>query len=572
MSSDQLQDINVRWRYGFFLVLLLVAACALVYRAIDLHVFEQAFLAEQGDARTIRFERLEAHRGMITDRHGEPLAVSAPVETVYADPKFLNLSLADLKNLSKALEVNSSWLSKKIESNKSKRFIYLKRKMAPHEVKKVLSLNLDGIYSQREYKRYYPTGEVASHVLGFTSIDGDGQEGLELAYDEWLTGKAGKKRVLKNRKGRVIKDLGEFEEAQAGNDIKLSLDMRIQYLAYRELKAAVETHKARSGSIVVLDVASGEVLAMANQPSYNPNNRSTIDVSHLRNRAITDVFEPGSTMKLATVAAALESKKYSLNSELDTSPGFIRLGRKSIRDHRNYGILSVINIVAKSSNVGTSRIALDLSGDVVWDMLYRLGFGRGTGVSFPGESMGRLPDPSSWQPIEVATMSYGYGMNVNALQLAQAFMIFGNGGIKYPLSLIHRNDVVQGEQVISKDISESLKIAMKAVVTKGGTGTRASLPLYDVGGKSGTVHTVGKSGYEQSQYKAIFAGVAPADNPEIAMVVIIDSPAGAEYYGGEVAAPVFSRVVDGAMRLLNVRPDKGLAKSLYDKELLGKRG
>lgn len=572
MSIAQQNNNSAIWRYWFFLVLLSACVCALLYRAVDLHVFEQAFLAEQGDARTIRFETLEAHRGMITDRHGEPLAVSAPVETIYADPKFLNLSTSELVALAKSLDVSASWLSKKIESNQDKRFIYLKRKMAPYEVEKVLSLNLDGVYSQREYKRYYPSGEVAAHVLGFTSIDGKGQEGLELAYDQWLTGKAGKKRVLKNRKGKVIKDLGEFEEAQSGHDIKLSLDMRIQYLAYRELKAAVETHRANSGSIVVLDVRTGDVLAMANQPSYNPNNRTTIDVSHLRNRAITDVFEPGSTMKLATIAAALESKKYNLNTELDTSPGFIRLGRKSIRDHRNYGVLNLLDIVAKSSNVGTSRIALNLTGDVVWDMFYRLGFGQGTGVGFPGESIGQLPDSSSWQPIEVATMSYGYGLNVNALQLAQAFMIYGNGGVKYPLSLIYREEQSQGQQVFSDAISTDLKDAMKAVVAKGGTGTRAQLPLYDVGGKSGTVHTVGKNGYEQSEYKAIFAGVAPADKPEIAMVVIIDAPAGAEYYGGEVAAPVFSRVVDGAMRLLNVRPDKGIAKSVRVSDSSEKRG
>tara|TARA_R110001592_G_scaffold140266_5_gene361056 strand:- start:21844 stop:23562 length:1719 start_codon:yes stop_codon:yes gene_type:complete len=569
-------NIIVQWRYWFFLVLLCICAFALLYRAVDLHVFEQAFLAEQGDARTIRFETLEAHRGMITDRHGEPLAISAPVETIYADPKFLNLSLSQLTALAKILEVSPDWLAKKINSNQDKRFIYLKRKMAPHEVEKVLALNLDGVYSQREYKRYYPSGEVVAHVLGFTSIDGQGQEGLELAYDQWLTGKVGKKRVLKNRKGKVIKDFGEFEEAQAGHDIKLSLDMRIQYLAYRELKAAVETHRARSGSIVILDVKSGDILAMANQPSYNPNNRSTIDVSHLRNRAITDVFEPGSTMKLATIAAALESKKYTLKTELDTSPGFIRLGKKSIRDHRDYGVLSLMDIIAKSSNVGTSRIALSLSGDVVWDMFYRLGFGQGTGIGFPGESIGQLPDSSSWRPIEVATMSYGYGMNVNALQLAQAFMIYGNGGIKYPLSLVYREKVLEGEQegeqVFAGAISTDLKTAMQAVVAKGGTGTRAQLPLYDVGGKSGTVHSVGKHGYEKSQYKAIFAGVAPADKPEIAMVVIIDAPAGAEYYGGEVAAPVFSRVVDGTMRLLNVRPDKGIAKSIPVSKLDEKRG
>lgn len=572
MLSTNSNDSDIQWRYGFFLVLLAACVTSLLYRAVDLHVFEQAFLAEQGDARTIRFETLEAHRGMITDRNGEPLAISAPVETIYADPKFLILSLPQLTSLAKALGVESSWLGKKIESNQDKRFIYLKRKMSPHEVEKVLALNLDGVYSQREYKRYYPSGEVAAHVLGFTSIDGQGQEGLELAYEKWLTGKAGNKRVLKNRKGKVIKDLGEYKEAQSGHDIKLSLDMRIQYLAYRELKAAVETHRARSGSVVILDVKSGDILAMANQPSYNPNNRATIDVSHLRNRAITDVFEPGSTMKLATIAAALESKKYNLNTELDTSPGFIRLGGKSIRDHRNYGVLSLKDIIAKSSNVGASRIALNLTGGVVWDMFYKLGFGQGTGIGFPGESIGRLPDSSSWQPIEVATMSYGYGMNVNALQLAQAFMIYGNGGMKYPLSLVLREGLPQGERVFSADISDNLKIAMKAVVSKGGTGTRAQLPLYDVGGKSGTVHTVGKNGYEQSQYKAIFAGVAPADNPEIAMVVIIDAPAGAEYYGGEVAAPVFSRVVDGAMRLLNIRPDKGIPKSTQISYLNGNRG
>lgn len=572
MLSTNSNDSDIQWRYGFFLVLLAACVTSLLYRAVDLHVFEQAFLAEQGDARTIRFETLEAHRGMITDRNGEPLAISAPVETIYADPKFLILSLPQLTSLAKALGVESSWLAKKIESNQDKRFIYLKRKMSPHEVEKVLALNLDGVYSQREYKRYYPSGEVAAHVLGFTSIDGQGQEGLELAYEKWLTGKAGNKRVLKNRKGKVIKDLGEYKEAQSGHDIKLSLDMRIQYLAYRELKAAVETHRARSGSVVILDVKSGDILAMANQPSYNPNNRATIDVSHLRNRAITDVFEPGSTMKLATIAAALESKKYNLNTELDTSPGFIRLGGKSIRDHRNYGVLSLKDIIAKSSNVGASRIALNLTGGVVWDMFYKLGFGQGTGIGFPGESIGRLPDSSSWQPIEVATMSYGYGMNVNALQLAQAFMIYGNGGMKYPLSLVLREGLPQGERVFSADISDNLKIAMKAVVSKGGTGTRAQLPLYDVGGKSGTVHTVGKNGYEQSQYKAIFAGVAPADNPEIAMVVIIDAPAGAEYYGGEVAAPVFSRVVDGAMRLLNIRPDKGIPKSTHISYLNGNRG
>jgi len=566
------KEINLSWRYWLLLGFLSLCALSLVYRAVDLHVFEQAFLAGQGDARTIRFEKLEAHRGVIMDRHGSPLAISAPVETVYADPRYLNLKQSELAKLATALDLSTKWLSNKIERNKSKRFIYLKRKMAPHEVKKVLALNLDGIYSRREYKRYYPAGEVAAHVVGFTNIDKRGQEGIELSYDEWLRGESGKKRVLKDRKARVIKDFGEIKAAEPGKDIRLSLDMRIQYLAYRELKAAVETHQAKAGSIVVLDIHTGDVLAMANQPSYNPNNRANINVAHLRNRAITDVFEPGSTMKVATISAALESKKYTLNTMLDTSPGFIRLGRKSIRDHRNYGELSVLNIIAKSSNVGTSKIALSLTGEVVWDMFYRLGFGQGTGIGFPGESIGHLPDSSHLQPIEVAAMSYGYGLNATALQLAQAYMVLGNGGIKYPLGLIDRDELEQGERIISKAVSDSLRKAMKAVVSKGGTGTRAQLPLYEVGGKTGTVHSVGKKGYEKSEYTALFAGVAPIENPEIAMVVVIDGPAGAEYYGGEVSAPVFSRVVNGAMRLLNVRPDKGIAETKKQASVVASRG
>lgn len=572
--QDNIELHHKAWRFWFLLGFLSLCAAALFYRAVQLHVFDQAFLADQGDARTIRFERLDAHRGLISDRNGEPLAISAPVETVYANPQQLELSSLDTELLAEALNVNPKWLKRKLAANEGKSFVYLKRKMAPHQVSAVLALGLDGVYSRREYKRYYPAGEVTSHVVGFTDIDERGQEGIELSYDQWLSGFEGKKRVLKDRKDRVIKDLGVVEVAQSGNDIALSLDMRIQYLAYRELKAAVETHRARSGSLVVLDINSGEVLAMVNQPSYNPNNRSNLNVAHLRNRAITDVFEPGSTMKLATVAAALESGRYSLNTRLNTAPGYMRLGRKAIRDTRNYGQLDLKSIISKSSNVGVSKIALDLTGDVVWDMFYRLGFGQSTGIGFPGESIGHLPDPSHWKPIEVATMSYGYGLNVTALQLAQAYMALGNGGHKYPLSLIKLDKRPQGEVVVSEDVSFSLRKAMKAVVSKGGTGTRASVSMYDVGGKTGTVHRVGKSGYEKSEYKALFAGVAPISDPKIAMVVVIDSPAGAEYYGGEVAAPVFSRVVDGSMRLLNVMPDKANAPrtELADHKVLSASG
>jgi len=551
---DSQNHTGSNWRSWFVLTCLLLGFVALAYRAVDLHIFEQPFLAAQGDARAVRYELIEAHRGVIEDRNGAPLAISAPVDTVYADPALVHLSQEQIKELASLLDVSTKWLVQRLEKNKNRRFLYLRRHMAPHEVKQIMSLGLDGIYVKREFKRYYPAGEVAAHVVGFTNIDDKGQEGLELAYDDWLKSSPGKRRVLKDRRGRVIKDLGVIVDAQPGRDIKLSLDLRLQYLAYRELKAAVTAHRAKSGSLVMLDVENGDILAMVNQPAYNPNNRSNIDVASLRNRAITDVFEPGSTMKLATLAAALESGRFSLGTVLDTSPGYLRLNRRTIRDHRNYGELSLLNVIAKSSNVGTSKVALALSGDVVWDMLYRLGLGQSTGVGFPGENIGSLPHSPKWQPIKVATMSYGYGLSVTALQLAQAYMILGNGGVKYPISLIKRERQIQGEQVLSTDISQQVRSAMKAVVEKGGTGTRASLSLYEVGGKTGTVHAVGKNGYRESDYRALFAGVAPLDEPKIAVVVVVDSPAGAEYYGGEVAAPIFKRVVSGAMRLLNVTP------------------
>jgi len=335
--------------------------------------------------------------------------------------------------------------------------------------------------------------------------------------------------------------------------------MRLRYLAYRELKAAVTTHKAKAGSMVILDVATGEVLAMVNQPSYNPNNRKRLATSSLRNRAITDVFEPGSTVKPITIAAALETGKYRSSTTVDTAPGYYRVGRKSIRDHRDYGIIDLPTIISKSSNVGTSKIALDITGDVVWDMFYRMGFGQATGTGFPGESIGLLRNPVKWRPIEVATMSYGYGVSVNALQLAQMYMVLGNDGVKPPVSLIKVDPSVEGadrgDRVMAPSVAQDIRLMLKKVVEKGGTGTRAKVVAYEVGGKSGTVHSVGRSGYEDSQYKALFAGVAPVENPRVAAVVVIDGPQGQEYYGGEVAAPIFSRVMSGAMRLLNVTPD-----------------
>ncbi len=556
-ASQTTVKVGAAWRYWLVLGALFCCVLALFYRAVQLHVLEQGFLSNQGDARAIRFERLDAHRGLISDRNGEPLAISAAVETVYANPQQMNMTASTFTVLAKTLDVDRSNLEAKLLANIDKQFVYLKRKLSPEKVAQVLRLNLEGVYSRREYKRFYPAGEVAAHVVGFADIDERGREGLELSYDDWLTGHEGKRRVMKNRTGKVVKDLGVIEFAEPGKDIQLSLDMRIQYLAYREMKAVVEAHKAKSGSAVVLDVKTGEVLAMVNQPSYNPNNRRGLAVASLRNRAITDVFEPGSTMKLATLSAALESKRYTLGSVLDTSPGYLRLGRKTIRDARNYGRIDLSDVIAKSSNVGVSKIALSLEADAMWDMFYRLGLGQGTGIGFPGESIGHLPDLSANRSIEIAAMSYGYGLHVNALQLAQAYMILGNGGLKYPLSLIKKEQAEVPERVISEEVSDALRTAMRKVVAKG-SGRRARVAMYEVGGKTGTVHRVGRGGYKQDEYKAIFAGLAPIDDPHIAVVVVVDAPSGAEYYGGEVAAPVFSRVVDGTMRLLSVEPSQSL--------------
>ncbi|PID42952.1 MAG: cell division protein [Proteobacteria bacterium] len=566
MSSDTVSNQSQKvapnrnfsvWRYSFVITFMGFAVVLLTYRLVQLHVIEKDFLINQGEARAIRFEDILANRGIISDRNGEPLAVSTPVETVWMNPGEMLLGQAgfeDVGRLCQLLSISRQWFEKKLERNAAREFVYLKRKVDPALARKVKALKLPGIHIQRDYKRFYPAAEVAAHVVGFVNIDERGQEGIELAYDDWLNGVSGKKKVLKDRLGNVIKDLALIRESRPGGDIQLALDMRLQFIAYRELKAVVRAHRAKAGSVVVLDANTAEVLAMVNQPSYNPNNRLSLSVDSLRNRAVTDVFEPGSTVKPITILAALETGKYATWSKIDTSSGLLRIGRKRIRDHRDYGVIDVATVVAKSSNVGTSKIALDISGEKVWDMFYRLGLGQASGTGFPGERMGKLPHPVKWKPLQVATLSYGYGLNVTALQLAQAYQVIANDGLRKPASLLVNDDEVRGEQVVDKEFAAQVRAILQKVVEKGGTGTRAQVPAYKVGGKTGTVHSVGKSGYQDSQYISLFAGIAPADTPEIVMSIVIDGPQGDEYYGGEVAAPVFSRIANSAMRLLNVSP------------------
>jgi len=544
------------WRLRLILALLLALASVVVCRIVYLHLLDDEFLQGQGDARSLRVVEIPAHRGMILDRNGEPLAISAPVESIWVNPRDFSATESQWQRLASALKMPLARLKDQITRNADKQFVYLRRHMTPQEAERVVAMRISGIYSQSEYKRYYPAAEVATHLVGFADVDGAGQEGMELAFDQWLQGEAGRKQVLKDRLGSTIKDIQAISEAHPGKDLTLSIDLRLQYLAYRELKAAVQQHRAASGSLVLLDALTGEVLAMVNQPSYNPNDRSTLKVAHLRNRATTDIFEPGSTVKPLTIAAAMASGRYSASSEVDTSPGYLRIRNATIRDHRDYGVLDMAHIISKSSNVGASKLALSLEAEAVRNLFYNAGLGQATGTGFPGERVGSLPHFPANRTVERAAMSYGYGLAVTPLQLAQAYLPFATGGLKRQLSLLKVDEPTPAERIMPARVARDVLRMLEGVTQKGGTGTRAQVPAFRVAGKTGTSHKVGSNGYEDDQYVAVFAGVAPVENPRFVAVVMIDEPQGAQYYGGEVAAPVFSRVMAGTLRLMNVAPDK----------------
>jgi len=544
------------WRYLLVLGMLGAVALGVAGRLVYLQVEAQSFLKDQGDRRVLRVENIPAYRGIIQDRNGEPLAVSTPVVTLWANPRELITQQHAWGALAKKLGVNNARLRDRILRNQEKQFIYLQRHMNPAKADEILQLDIAGVYGLEERRRYYPASEVTAHVVGFTNIDDSGQEGMELAYQEMLQGVDGKKRVVKDLKRRTIKDVGLIRNAAPGQDVTLSIDLRAQYLAYRELLSAVNEYQATSGMAVALDIQTGEVLAMVNQPSYNPNNRTTRDVASLRNRALTDVFEPGSTVKPFTVAAALESGKWQPSSQLDTTPGYMRVGTKSIRDLHNYGVIDLTTLIAKSSNVGAAKLALSMEENAVSGMFRRVGLGQATGTGFPGESVGMLPVRQRWRPIEIATLSYGYGLSVTAVQLAQAYAVLGAGGIKRPVSLLKVEGEVPGERVLDEKYAREVMAMMEQVTSDQGTAKKANVPGYRVAGKTGTVHKVSANGYEAHQYLGLFAGVAPADNPRIAMVVVIDDPKGDAYYGGLVAAPVFSRIMSGLLRVKNIPPTK----------------
>ncbi|MBL4867492.1 MAG: penicillin-binding protein 2 [Pseudomonadales bacterium] len=548
------------WRYHLLIGALLLVSCGIIIRTVQLHVFEVDFLIHEGDKRYLRSEALPAHRGVIYDRQGKPLAVSTPVTTVWFNPKQLIESPEQWRKLARAAGKPFQQLRDKIVKYKHKEFLYLRRHMSPDAAEKILELKIPGVYSMREYRRYYPAGEVAAHIVGFTNIDDRGQEGMELAYEKQLRGYPGSKRVVKDRTGRVVKDLGIVESPRPGSDLHLSLDLRVQYLAYQELLSTVKKHRAAAGSIVVVDVKTGEIIASANQPAYNPNNRKNINTSSLRNRAFTDVFEPGSTVKPFTVAAALESKQYFPATKIKTL-GYMPIGRKLIRDHRNYGEIDVTAVLTKSSNIGATKLALSLPNGDLAEMFGRVGLGRHQTVGFPGESRGNLPIRHKWRDIETATLSYGYGLSVTAVQLAHAYSVLANKGIKKPLSLLKLeeltgNQELEGEAVLNPRYANQVVKMLETVVTPIGTAKRAAVPGYRVAGKTGTVHKLKDGAYSEDRYLALFAGFAPVEDPAFVMVVIIDDPKGEEYFGGEVAAPVFSKVMEGILRMQNITPDR----------------
>jgi cell division protein FtsI (penicillin-binding protein 3) len=549
--------LSFRWRAYLLIGLLVCSAAGLVWRAVSLQLVDHSFLAKEGDARVSRVATIAAHRGTITDRYGEPLAVSTPVDSIWVNPKELALATDQIPRLASALKLDRQELTRRITSNLDRQFLYLARGRQPSEAEQIKALGIPGVYLSREYRRYYPSGEVAGHILGFTNVDDAGQEGLELAFDHWLAGEDGAKRVIQDRYGRIVQDVESIRPVRPGRDLVLSIDLRIQYLAYRELKAAIREQRARAGSVVVMDVTTGEVLAMVNQPSYNPNDRDQLLPATYRNRAATDIFEPGSSIKPFFVAAGIASGKYDDHSIIDTSPGFYKVGSVPVEDEHNFGPINIATVLARSSNVGMARLALSLEPQQIWDILNRFGFGQVTTSGYPGESAGLLSNYSQWRPGGIATMSHGYGISVTPLQLAHAYATVGTFGLSRPVSFLRVDTPPVGQRVLEDHAARELVGMLESVVVaEGATGKRAAIPGYRVSGKTGTAWKASAGGYSTDRYMAVFGGVAPATDPTLAAVVVIDEPGNGQHMGGQVAAPVFSAVVGGALRLLAVAPDR----------------
>jgi len=558
MQTQEAPAVFFQTRHYFVLLVLISMLGALVARALYLQIVEHSFLADQGVQRQIRTIETPAYRGAILDRFGTPLAISTPVDSVWVNPGEILQNLTALKQVTKKLELNYRDTVSMLKQRANREFVYLKRQLEP-ELAQSVAAGVDGVYLQREYNRYYPAGEVVSHLVGFTDIDDQGQEGLELAYQDWLRAQPGKRRVIRNRRGEVVEELAQVTAAEPGKDIYTSIDMRLQYIAYRSLARAMKYHAARAGSAVLLDARSGEILAIVNLPSYNPNRR-TSRADQQRNRALTDVFEPGSTIKPFTLAAAIDRGRYQRTSNIDTSPGYMMVSGHTIKDIRNYGVLDLAGILRKSSNVGASRVAMSLQKQELWESFRDYGFGEASGVIFPGESSGYFRHYSQWQPLDHATAGFGYGMSLSITQLARAYSVIANQGRLVDLSLLRKAPVTTPNNEISRHVmkvstANEMISMMTEVVGPEGTAQRAAVDGYQIAGKTGTVRKSIAGGYQKDDYVSVFAGIAPASNPRLVMAVMLDEPTQNGYYGGVVAAPVFQEVISNALRILDIAPD-----------------
>ena len=560
MAKKSVNAVIPRWRYYLVMLSLVSLPLILLAKVAQLQIIPNEtrgvdFLQTQGDNRSIRRVVVPAYRGLITDRNGEPLAISTPVTAISVNPQ--QIREQDIDRLSVAMNTPAAQLRARLKRYRNKSFMYLARQLPTEQAERILDLGITGISGRREYKRFYPAGEVTAQLVGFTDINDSGQEGMELAYDAWLTGEPGAKKVVKDRAGRTINDISLIKSARSGENLRLSIDLRVQYAAYRALKAAVKKHNAKSGSVVVLDVATGEVLAMANQPSFNPNDRSHVTIGATRNRAMTDIMEPGSTVKPFTILAALESGKFSSDSIISTSPGYLKVDYKTFVDPSNYGELKLEDVLSKSSQVGTTKVALALDPDSTRELFQRVGFGEVVGSGFPGETLGSLPAYRKWDPVTQATFAFGYGLSVSSLQLARAYAVLASDGIRREISLVALDSEPESIRVIASGISQKVRHMLRAASGVKGTGKRAMIDGYSVGGKTGTLHKVKSGGgYDQSRYMSAFAGLSPIENPRLVTVVVIDEPRDGDYFGGLVAAPVFSEVTGNALRLLQVTPDQ----------------
>jgi cell division protein FtsI (penicillin-binding protein 3) len=559
------------WRRWAAALLLGLLAVAVVARAVNLQVWQRDFLTREGDKRHFRTVALPAFRGAIRDRRGEPLALSAPVDSIWADPSDLLTSPPHVAALARLLGYTPRELDKFLRARTDRQFVYLKRQIDPDEAARILSLKAPGVSAQREYRRYYPAGEVAAQVVGFCDIDGKGQEGIERMQDSVLRGIPGSRRVIRDNTGRIVEDTNDYVEAQPGHDVTLTLDLHLQYIAYRELKAAVEAHHAHGGMIVVADPTTGEILAMASQPGYNPNRPNDRDSEGMRNSAVVDAFEPGSTIKPLLIAQALELGKWKPDSHVDTGPGWFRVGSATIHDTHPNGYIDLAHLLSKSSNIGAAKVGLSLGAQAVWAGYQKFGIGEPVNAGLPGEATSVLRPYREWGEIATATASYGYGISVNALHLIRAYSALADDGLMPALSIVRSATHIPPQRVVSAQTAREVRELLEGVVAPDGTAQRAAVPGYRVAGKTGTVRKAAGGSYAPHQYLSVFIGMAPAEHPRLVAMVMIDSPQGTDYYGGLVAAPVFSNVMRDGLRLLQVPPDLPLPAPAVETAALPRR-